>query len=135
MHITFAQGYYTIEFLGPRPTQYQWTNRAVSKDLRNYSLNVLGDRESNPGPFARSASGLTTAPPMALGDRAAFCLLDSDGKVKQKQKRISYFIFNPNESVCFSNNQTNRKKKIYRIYISVLSCGLLVAFFYLMAMH
>ena len=57
-HITFAQGYYTIEskgtarkwtrLPGPRPTRYQWINCAVHKGPRNYSLNVLGDRGIEP---------------------------------------------------------------------------------------
>ena len=61
MHLTYAQGYYTIEskgtrrneprLSGPRPTQYQWTNRAVHDRPRIKSQKI-----------ARSAVGVEPKP-------------------------------------------------------------------------
>ena len=78
---TFAQGYYTIEskgtgwnvtrLSGSRPTQYQWTNRAVRKGPRNYSLKVLGDREIETGTLCTSGQWSTIGPsrPLAVGKK------------------------------------------------------------------
>ena len=56
------------QVVGPRPTQYRWTNVMARKGLyvKAREINlwmycVIG--ESNPGSLARAASGLTNGPP------------------------------------------------------------------------
>ena len=83
MHITFAQGYYTIKSNG---TGRKWTKVVRPKTnsipvnqltYGSYVLSYVKARkinlwtcwaigESNPGPFQRAASGLTTGPPNPL---------------------------------------------------------------------
>ena len=81
MHMTFAQGYYTIE---SKYTGRKWNHGCPAQDqlntsestalyvkAKNYSLNVLGDRGIEPGPFAQAAIRLTTGPsrPEVWGER------------------------------------------------------------------
>ena len=72
-HITFAQGYYTIEIkgtgrkwtqvVGSKTNSIQWTTTPNVKAQEINLWTCWAIRELNHGPFARAASGLTTGPP------------------------------------------------------------------------